>query len=89
MLRFEVAVGPDGTVTFTKNVRPLGLPPGAAVTVQVFGGTLSPALRRLGVTDDEVERIGTVQMEERDNVTAFLACQGTLRKSGFARRKRA
>jgi hypothetical protein len=33
------------------------------------------------VTEEEVERIGRIQLEERDNVLRFLAAEGRLAKN--------
>ena len=85
---FESEVDAAGTVQFSRSVgSELRLREGAKVTVRIVGGVLSPALARRGVTDDEIERIGNVQLEERDQVTMFLESEGVLvRNRSFRQR---
>lgn len=85
-VRFEAIIGNDGKVTFSKKVHELGLKPGSVVTVNIFGGTISKQLKRLNVTDEEVELIGSRQFEARENVVAFLRSQGSLKRSGFMKK---
>lgn len=85
-IRFEAEVDGSGSVHFSKRVDALRLKPGAKVTVHIFGGTLSKKLSAMKVTDAEIEQIGTVQLEDREHVVAFLSSQGVLRKSGFRKR---
>jgi len=85
---FESEVDGEGNVRFSRPVAvDLHLKKGARVTVRIIGGVLSPALTSRGVTDDEVERIGTVQLEEREQVSTFLESEGILfRNRDFRRR---
>lgn len=85
-IRFEAVVDDDGTVSFVKRVGELRLKPGSSVTVRIFGGAISKRLKSLKVTDEEIEQIGRLQYEDRENVVSFLSAQGVLAKSGFARR---
>ncbi len=80
-VQFEGVVDAQGRVTFSKAVPALQLKPGAKVTVHIFGGVLSKRLTALGVTEEEVERIGAVQLEDRDHVMSFLSSQGALKRS--------
>lgn len=78
-VRFEAEVDAAGRVSFAKAVPDLQLKPGAKVTVNIFGGVVSGTLNALGVTEEEIERIGDVQLEDREHVMSFLAAQGALR----------
>jgi hypothetical protein len=73
-------------VVFSKRVDDLQLRAGAKVTVNIFGGVLSKQLSKLGVTEKEIERIGTLQLEDREHVITFLSAQGVLKKSGIQKR---
>ena len=85
---FEAEVDGEGNVRFSRPVgAELHLKKGAKVTVRIIGGVLSPALALRGVTDDEIERIGTVQLEEREHVSAFLVGEGSLVHSRDFRRR--
>lgn len=77
-VRFEAEVDESGRVSFTKAVPDLQLKPGTKVTVNIFGGVVSGTLNALGVTEEEIERIGDVQLEDREHVMSFLAVQGAL-----------
>ena len=87
-MRFESEVGEDGSVSFSKKVHDLRLKPGTRVTVKIFAGTLSPRLKDLDVSEDEIATIGERQLEARDNVVRFLSSQGTLRGTSFRQRAR-
>lgn len=80
-VQFEGVVDAQGRVTFSKGVPSLQLKPGAKVTVHIFGGVLSKRLTALGVTEEEIERIGAVQLEDRDHVMSFLSSQGVLSRN--------
>ncbi|NUN68279.1 MAG: hypothetical protein HUU02_01040 [Bacteroidetes bacterium] len=80
-VRFEAEVDGQGRITFSTPVPELGLRPGAKVTVNIVGGVLSRRLTALGVTEEEIGRIGDVQLEDRDHVISFLSSQGALKKN--------
>ncbi len=85
-IRFESRVDRQGNITLSKHVGALRLPPGSAVTVKIFGGSLSKRLTAIGVTDEEIEQIGDRQLEDREHVVSFLSSQGSLRGTGFGKR---
>lgn len=86
-VRFETRIDHRGAVHLSKHVAALQLPPGSAVTVKIFGGSLSKRLTALGVTDEEIEQIGERQLEDREHVVSFLSSQGLLQGSGFGKRR--
>lgn len=77
-VQFEAEVDEKGNVTFSKAVQDLQLKPGSKVTVNIFGGVLSKKLAALQVTEEEVEIIGNMQLEDREHVMKFLSSQGAL-----------
>jgi len=85
-IRFEAEVDREGKVKFSKSVDELQLASGSKVTVTIFGGVLSKKLAAIGVTEEEIERIGNTQMEDRDHVMTFLASQGVLKKGRIHKR---
>lgn len=85
-VRFETVVDGQGRVVLSKYVDALKLKPGSAVTIKIYGGTLSKKLSAIGVTDEEIETIGEKQLEERENVISFLSAQGALKRSGYDKR---
>ncbi|MEW5800376.1 MAG: hypothetical protein AB1728_15365 [Bacteroidota bacterium] len=85
-IQFEAEVDDEGKVTFSKSVNELQLAAGSKVTVTIFGGVVSKKLTTIGVTEEEIERIGKTQMEDREHVMTFLASQGTLKKRRIPKR---
>ena len=78
-VRFESEVDEKGLVHFSRSVaHDLGVKAGAKVTVQIVGGVLSRELTARRVSEDEIERIGSVQLEDRGQVTKFLMSEGIL-----------
>jgi hypothetical protein len=76
---FEAEVDGGGRVHFSRQVaEQLGVKSGAKVTVRIVGGVLSRELTARNVSDEEIERIGNVQFEDRDQVVKFLSCEGIL-----------
>ena len=62
---------------------------GGKVRVKVSAGGLSARLKRLGVTDEEIEQIAELQLEPNENVVKFLMAESSLaRASGFKQRAR-
>jgi len=87
-VEFEAEIGSDGNVHFSRAVGgELSLRPGDRVTVRIVGGVLSKGLAARNVSDEEIERIGTIQFEDREHVVRFLSSEGVLsRNQGFRRR---
>jgi len=85
-IQFQSEVDSEGKISFSKSVNELQLKPGAKVTVNIFGGVLSDRLTKLNVTEEEIERIGKTQLEDREHVMTFLSSQGTLKGSKLQQR---
>jgi len=63
---------------------------GTQVTVRLTTGEISSSLRKRCVTEEEIERIARLQMEERADVVRFLKTEGSLKSNrGFVRRANA
>ncbi len=50
------------------------------ITVRLTMGRVSQSLRKRNVTENEVESIATMQLEQRDQVLRFLNAEGGLAK---------
>lgn len=86
-IRFQAEVDADGHVKFSRMVPDLQLRSGSKVTVKIFGGVLSDRLTKLDVTEEEIELIGDVQLEDREHVMRFLSVQGSMKNNkGFSLR---
>ncbi len=78
---FEADVDAGGAVHFSRLIADeLGVKAGARVTVRIVGGVLSRELTARNVSDEEIEQIGNVQLEDRVQVVKFLRCEGILFK---------
>ncbi|MBI3195695.1 MAG: hypothetical protein HYZ34_14695 [Ignavibacteriae bacterium] len=76
----------DGIVRLPSELHDL-FKTGSHVTVRLISGGLSSSLKKLGVTEEEIERIVRLQMEERADVLRFLKSEGSLKRNrGFIRR---
>jgi hypothetical protein len=85
-MEFEVEVGKDGALLLPRSLAGR-FRPGAKITLRVTDGTVSASLRKRGVTEEEVERIATLQLEKREQAILFLSGQGVLASSeAFSRR---
>ena len=81
-IAFEAEIDGDGRVKFSQPVaEELRLKTGAKVTVRIAGGVLSEQLTARDVSNEEIERIGNVQLEDRDQVVKFLLSEGSLSRS--------
>lgn len=58
------------------------------VHVRLTTDPIDHQLRKRGVSGEEVERITAMQLASREQVVRFLLSEGTLKKSGIARRGR-
>ncbi len=83
---FETVIEQDGKIQL-----PIALnekfKTGSHVTVRLTLGGISSPLKKRGVTENEVEQIARVQLEEREDVLRFLNAEGALRNNkGFCSR---
>ena len=86
-IEFEAEVDDDGRIHFSRPVGELSLARGSKVTVRIVGGVLSKRLTARNVSNEEIERIGKVQLEDREQVVKFLLSEGLLSGSGAFRRR--
>ena len=87
-IEFEAEIDSDGRVQFSRSVAgELSLAQGSKVTVRIVGGVLSKGLSVRNVTDEEIERIGKIQFEDREHVVRFLTSEGILLGSGAFRKR--
>ncbi|MGA7160359.1 MAG: hypothetical protein WBZ48_05115 [Bacteroidota bacterium] len=87
-VEFESEVDKDGKVQFSRAVGgELSLPRGSKVTVRIVGGVLSKGLTARNVSDEEIERIGRIQFEDREHVVRFLLTEGKLSNNRSMRKR--
>ena len=56
-------------------------PSGVRMHVRLTGYLMSSELRKNGVTEEEIDRIKSLQLESRDQVVKFLLTEGALAKN--------
>lgn len=75
---FDLMVAEDGSVVIpSEQLKRLNLNPGSNVKLHLKGQTLSEELKQHGVTDDEIERIASLQLEPIENVIRFLLTESS------------
>ena len=91
-LEFEAHIAGNGTIVVPSQVlEALGPQARAGLNVRLTSAVLADELHVNGVTEEEVERIASLQLESREQVIGFLLSEGALakrRRSGSRRRGR-
>ncbi len=83
---FEAIIEDDGSLRLPKELQQKMLP-GATVIVRLVEGHLTSMLRSRGVTEEEIETISRLQMEQRGDVIRFLETEGAFSSNrSFAKR---
>jgi hypothetical protein len=86
-LDFEAVIGADGKIGVPGEIlRRLGTHAGSPLRVRLLPEVLARALERKNVTAGEVETIAGVQLEDREQVIAFLLAEGSLAPGRRSRR---
>jgi bifunctional DNA-binding transcriptional regulator/antitoxin component of YhaV-PrlF toxin-antitoxin module len=81
-IQFDVEVDDNGNVVLPASVvERLRAKPGSKLHLRLTSEKLNAALIQRMVTEEEVERIGRIQLEERDKVLRFLSAEGRLAKN--------
>ena len=88
-VQFEAEYAAEGTIRVPVAVTRI-LKTGSKVTVRLTNGVVSKVLNDRRVTEDEIEHISALQLEQRDHVIRFLGEEGTLAaNSSFVKRAKA
>lgn len=87
-LEFETEIDEQGVVVVPSGAfERLNVRAGSKIYVRVTTRSLGKELTQRGVTEEEVEHLGMLQMEPRENVIRFLTAEGSLaRNKKFLRR---
>ena len=88
ILELDVRVEQNGTAIIpARHLERLGIGPGSRMRVKLIPRKLSRELVQRGVTEEEIEQIGSLQLEPRQNVLGFLSSEGALRGDKKFRRR--
>ena len=87
-IEFEAEVNPDGEIkipaTIARKLKGI-----KRVTLRLTEGVVSGRLQRRKVTEEEIEQIAALQLEQREHVIRFLESEGALTGNKlFGRRAR-
>ena len=83
---FEAVIDHDGVIQLPKELRKK-FASGTHIIVRVTEGDVAGSLRSRGISEEDVEAIARLQMEQREDVIRFLSAEGLLSSnSGFRRR---
>ncbi|MEW6511762.1 MAG: hypothetical protein AB1428_12495 [Bacteroidota bacterium] len=87
-LEFDAVIDPHGKIVVpNRAIIALGARAGATLKVRLIPADLSGELERQGVTDEEIDQIAAVQLEDREQVIAFLRSEGALARKPRRARK--
>lgn len=87
-IEFELRVDRDGSLKIPAGmVQQLKARSGSTVHVRLTADIISKSLAKKAVTEEEIESIGRLQLEPRENVVKFLMAEGMLAgNKGFRNR---
>jgi len=86
VVEFEAELTPDGSIAVPARLRQHILPD-AQVTVRITAGIVPGSMRKRGITEEIVERVSELQLEERDHVLEFFGTEGALASDAAFRRR--
>lgn len=88
-VEFETVIDEDGRITIPPNLlEQVDTGRRRKISVRLTSASLTRTLKERGVTEDEIERIGDLQLEPREQVVKFLLTEGAF-SDHPAMRKRA
>ena len=87
-VEFDATVDEWGKITVPEGMARAFRKRPEAVHVWLTTHAFSDELRKRDVNEAEIDRIGKVQLETREQVVKFLLSEGILRRSGMTRRAR-
>lgn len=87
-VEFESLIEASGTIVIPPRVVEEFGKVGKTVHVRLTARTMSAGLAERNVEEDEVERIGAIQLEPREQVVKFLLSEGALQKKNPGRTRK-
>jgi DNA-binding transcriptional regulator/RsmH inhibitor MraZ len=86
-IEFEGTIDKHGRIAVPPSIR-AHIDKGArSLRVRLTSKVISSALKLKDVTEEEIERIGALQLEKREQVVKFLLSEGALRGHVVLKRK--
>ena len=85
-IEFEAILDESGKIAVPESVSDeFGI--GGAIHVRLTAKAISSELKSRNVSEEEIERIGSIQLESREQVVRFLLSEGALEKKAERKRK--
>jgi hypothetical protein len=82
-VEFEATIDKAGKITLPESVvKEIGKNP---LHVRLTAKSISSELKNRSVSEDEIEHIGAIQLESREQVVKFLLSEGALSRSSIRR----
>lgn len=83
-VEFDAMVDEGGRITLPETlIKEVGTNP---IHVRLTMKSIHTDLKERSVSEDEIERIGAIQLEPREQVVKFLLSEGVLKRSSLRRR---
>lgn len=84
---FEASIDEKGKITLPSKIAGELRKSSGLIHVRLTAKALSSELKNRDVVEGEIERIGNLQLESREQVVKFLLSEGVLNKNSMRRRK--
>jgi len=85
-VEFDATVDESGRITLPENaIKEVGK---SSIHVRLTMKSIHSDLKERSVSEDEIEHIGAIQLEPREQVVKFLLSEGVLKGSSLGRRAR-
>lgn len=85
-VEFETTLDQSGKIVVPESVLEEFGKRSGAVLIRLTAKAITSELKARNVNEEEIERMGSVQRESRDQVIRFLLSEGALMKSGGRKR---
>lgn len=85
-VEFETILDQSGKIVVPEGVSKEFRKYSGAIHVRLTAKAISSELKARDVSEEEIERIGSIQLESRDQVVRFLLSEGALMKGGGRKR---
>ncbi len=85
---FEASIEPSGTITVPPDIAREFGKRGRTLHVTLTANAISAGLKDREVNEEEIERIGAIQLESREQVVKFLMSEGALLRRSVGRKRK-
>ena len=76
-VEFESIITPEGMIVVPPAIAK-SFADGQNITVRITAGVVAASLRKRGITEEIIETVAELQLEEREQVLEFFGAEGSL-----------